>query len=39
VKQHRSWKLLRNPKLIVLERYQYQGPFHTQETARDKSLS
>lgn len=39
VKQHRSWKLLRNPKLIVLERYQYQGPFHTQEAARDKSLS
>ena len=39
VKQHRSWKLIRNPKLIVLERYQYQGPFHTQEAARDKSLS
>jgi len=39
VKQHRAWKLLRNPKLIVLERYQYQGPFHTQEAARDKSLS
>jgi hypothetical protein len=34
VKQHRSWKLIRNPKLIVLERYQYQGPFHTQEEAR-----
>jgi hypothetical protein len=39
VKQHRAWRLLRNPKLIVLERYQYQGPFHTQESARDKSLS
>ena len=39
VKQHRAWKLLRDPKLIVLERYQYQGPFHTQEAARDKSLS
>jgi len=39
VKQHRAWKILRNPKLIVLERYQYQGPFHTQEAARDKSLS
>jgi hypothetical protein len=39
VKQHRAWKLIRNPKLIVLERYQYQGPFHTQEAARDKSLS
>ena len=39
VKQHRAWKLLRDPKLIVSERYQYQGPFHTQEAARDKSLS
>jgi hypothetical protein len=39
VKQHRAWKIVRNPKLIVLERYQYQGPFHTQEAARDKSLS
>jgi len=39
VKQHRTWKIVRNPKLIVLERYQYQGPFHTQEAARDQSLS
>jgi hypothetical protein len=39
VKQHRAWKIVRNPKMIVLERYQYQGPFHTQEAARDKSLS
>jgi len=38
VKQHRAWKIVRNPKMIVLERYQYQGPFHTQEAARDQSL-
>jgi len=33
VKQHRTWKLVHNPKLILLERYQYQGPFHTKEQA------
>lgn len=33
VKQHRSWRLFHNPKLIVLDRYQYQGPFHTQQEA------
>jgi len=38
VKQHRAWKIVRNPKMIVLERYQYQCPFHTQEAARDQSL-
>ena len=39
IKQHRSWKVLQNPKLIVLERYTYQGPFYTEEQARDQSLS
>lgn len=38
VKQHRSWKAIHNPKLIVLERYQYQGPFHTREEANGKSV-
>ncbi len=31
VKQHRNWKPIHNPKLIVLERYKYQGPFHSKE--------
>jgi hypothetical protein len=35
VKQHRTWKIVQNPKLILLERYQYQGPFHTQEQAQE----
>jgi hypothetical protein len=35
VKQHRTWRELHNPKLIVLERYQYQGPFHTKEQAHE----
>lgn len=38
VKQHRSWKIMHNPKLIVLERYQYQGPFHTKEEAASASV-
>lgn len=35
VKQHRAWKTIHNPKLIVLERYRYQGPFHTKEQANE----
>ena len=35
VKQHRAWKVVQNPKLITLQRYQYQGPFHTQQQAED----
>lgn len=35
VKQHRHWRVERNPKLIVLERYQFRGPFHTEEQARE----
>lgn len=33
VRQGRHWKIVQNPKLIVLERYAYQGPYHTQEQA------
>lgn len=39
IKQHRTWKISQCPKLIVLERYKYQGPFHTKEEANDKSVS
>jgi hypothetical protein len=38
VQQHRRWQVLRNPKLIILDRYQFQGPFHSQEQARDQSV-
>lgn len=31
IKQHKNWKPVHNPKLIVLDRYQYQGPFHTRD--------
>ena len=39
VKQHRKWKVVQHPKLITLERYAYQGPFHSKEEANDKSVS
>ena len=35
VKQHRTWRLHHNPKLILLERYPYQGPFHNKEQANE----
>ena len=38
VKQHRNWKVMHNPKLILLERYPYQGPFYTKENASDQSI-
>jgi len=33
VKKHRAWRVVHNPKLILLERYPYQGPFHDRQTA------
>ena len=39
VKQHRNWKVVQNPKLITLQRYPYQGPFHTKEEASARTLS
>jgi hypothetical protein len=31
IKQHRAWKTVCCPKLIVLDRYQYRGPFETKQ--------
>ena len=39
VKQHRNWKVMHNPKLILLERYPYQGPYHTKEEANAERIS
>lgn len=36
VKQHRNWKTVQNPKLITLQRYAYQGPFHSREEANER---
>ena len=38
VKQRRTWTIEQSPKLITLQRYQYQGPFHTKEEANVKPL-
>ena len=38
VRQHRVWQVMHNPKLIILDRYQFQGPFHTKEQARDHTV-
>jgi hypothetical protein len=33
LKQRHTWETVQNPKLITLQRYAYQGPFHSQEEA------
>jgi hypothetical protein len=35
VKKGRNWTVTQDPKLIVLQRYHYVGPFHTEEQAID----
>jgi hypothetical protein len=36
VKKGRHWAAMQDPKLIVLQRYPYQGPYHTKEEAEPK---
>jgi len=31
VKKGRKWEAMQDPKLILLQRYPYKGPFHTEE--------
>jgi hypothetical protein len=33
VKKGRNWQVVQGPKLILLQRYQYTGPFYSQEEA------
>ena len=35
VKKGRNWSTVQDPKLIVVQRYPYQGPFYTQEEANN----
>lgn len=35
IKQGRNWTIEECPKLIMLERYQYQGPFFTKDEANN----
>jgi hypothetical protein len=39
VKKGRAWTAVQDPKLIVLHRYSYTGPFHTEEEANDHSYT
>jgi hypothetical protein len=36
VKKGRKWEAMQDPKLILLQRYPYKGPFHTEEEAIPK---
>ena len=37
VKKGRTWTVTQDPKLIVLQRYAYTGPFYNKEEANDHS--
>jgi hypothetical protein len=34
VRQHRNWQIMQCPKLIILQRYKFEGPFHSREEAQ-----
>lgn len=34
VRQHRNWQIMQCPKLIILQRYNFEGPFHSREEAQ-----
>lgn len=35
VRQHRSWRVVMCPKVILLDRYDYRGPFHNRQQAEN----
>ena len=37
VRKGRTWQTILAPKLIVLQRYAYQGPYYTEQEANDNS--
>jgi hypothetical protein len=39
IQQHRAWRITRNPKSILLDRYRYQGPFHSRDQARGQVMT
>jgi hypothetical protein len=39
VKKGRVWSAVQDPKLIVLQRYPYQGPFHSEGEANEHSFA
>ena len=39
VKKGRAWSVVQDPKLIVLQRYPYSGPYHSELEAQNESTS
>jgi hypothetical protein len=39
VQQGRAWKITHNPKLILLQRYGFRGPFPDRETAQQQTVT
>lgn len=37
IKQGRAWEIVQSPKLIVLQRYPYSGPFYSKEQAHEST--
>jgi hypothetical protein len=37
VRRGRNWITVQDPKLIMLQRYKYTGPYHSQQQANDNS--
>jgi hypothetical protein len=37
VRSGRQWEIVQDPKLILLQRYPYHGPFYTKEAANEHS--
>jgi hypothetical protein len=35
IKTGRHWQIMQDPKLIVVQRYPYAGPFHTEQQANE----
>lgn len=38
VRQHRNWHIMQCPKLIILQRYPYLGPFHSAKEAQQAKM-
>lgn len=39
IQQHHAWRITKNPKVILLDRYNYRGPFHDRAQARDQAIT
>jgi hypothetical protein len=39
VKTGRQWQVVQDPKLIILQRYPYHGPFYSEEAAHEHALA